>query len=119
MDAVLIARQAAPTATPFPFPFQHTKMDLDWAVFMYIFVFCVFVGTILLGRIITCSTWQHRMGQGVPGVQDTTGHPPLKTGTRYKFGRVRLVYMNGLISLINITRRTARVISGMVYMGFI
>lgn len=56
MDAILIARQAAPTATPFPFPFQHTKMDLDWAVFMYIFVFCVFVGTILLGRIITCCT---------------------------------------------------------------
>lgn len=56
MDAILIARQAAPTATPFPFPFQHTKMDLDWAVFMYIFVFCVFVGTVLLGRIITCCT---------------------------------------------------------------
>lgn len=40
------------TAVPFnPFPFQKTKRDLDWAVFMYIFIFGTVVGSALLYRI--------------------------------------------------------------------
>lgn len=34
-------------------PFQPTKKDLDWAVFMYLFIFGVICGTIILGRIMT------------------------------------------------------------------
>lgn len=59
MDRVI--QMAAPvqmamaTATPVnPFPFQKTKADLDWAVFMYIFVFASFIGSVLLYRIFTC-----------------------------------------------------------------
>lgn len=35
------------------FPLQLTKKDLDWAVFMYLFILGVVFGTIFLGRIMT------------------------------------------------------------------
>lgn len=34
-------------------PLQPTKKDLDWAVFMYLFIIGVVLGTILLGKIMT------------------------------------------------------------------
>lgn len=46
---------AAQTQTQFnSFPLQPTAMDLDWAVFMYIFIFGVAIGSALLYRIVTC-----------------------------------------------------------------
>lgn len=36
------------------FPLQLTKADLDWAVFMYIFIFGVIIGSALLYRIVSC-----------------------------------------------------------------
>lgn len=36
------------------FPFQKTKHDLDWAVFMYLFIFGVMFGSALLYRLCHC-----------------------------------------------------------------
>lgn len=38
----------------FDFPLQKTKADLDWAVFMYIFIAGTVVGSVFLYRIVSC-----------------------------------------------------------------
>lgn len=36
------------------FPFQKTLAELDWAVFMYIFIVGTVIGSVLLYRIVSC-----------------------------------------------------------------
>lgn len=38
------------------FPFQKTKLDLDWAVWAYIFFFSVTLGSALVYRVFACCT---------------------------------------------------------------
>lgn len=54
MTPAQMAAAAAPTPTINGFPFQKTKADLDWAVFMYLFIFATVVGSIFLYRIFAC-----------------------------------------------------------------
>lgn len=55
MQMAAPVQMAMATATPInPWPLQKTKAELDWAVFMYIFIFGTVVGSILLYRIFSC-----------------------------------------------------------------
>lgn len=38
------------------FPFQPTKLDLDWAVWAYIFIFSTSIGSAILYRMFACCT---------------------------------------------------------------
>lgn len=37
-------------------PLQMTKLDLDWAVWAYIFIFSASIGTAILYRLFACCT---------------------------------------------------------------
>lgn len=55
MQMTAQAQMAMATATPInDFPFQKTKHDLDWAFFMYIFIFATIVGSLFMYRIFVC-----------------------------------------------------------------
>lgn len=55
MTAAPVQMAMAATATPINnFPFQKTKLDLDWAVFMYMFILSATIGSIFLYRIFVC-----------------------------------------------------------------
>jgi len=49
-------QMAMPTKTLHSFPLQRTKDELDWAVFMYLFVFATVVGSTVLYRVFVCYT---------------------------------------------------------------